>query len=295
MPLFDTSNIPGAQQPIAPESLDNIITNVYIPETLRQDLELVKTTINMSQKDANRIYGTLFKGPPGTGKTVLAKLVTKESGALFYNASKVNSEHLKRIFSEARKKAKEGNKVVIFIDEIDGLGMERSAALMNVGESKESLHVLLTELSEKEKNKGITVIAATNKPEILDPALMRPERLGFNIDFPVPNYKDRVEIMKVVSKLPQDVVKSIANKTQGYTPADLVHVISLANTFREHNKRSKIDEEDIQFALRKSSPSGLAGLLSYEPKITLEDVIGKDVMKKVITSVLKTSPAADYF
>jgi transitional endoplasmic reticulum ATPase len=219
--------------------------------------------------------GILLYGPPGTGKTLLAKAVANESGANFIS---VKGPELKskwvgeseRMVRDLFRRAKQVSPTVIFFDEIDALAPRRSAGMAE--HTTESIvSQLLTEMSGLEELRGVVVIAATNRPDIVDPALLRPGRFDRQILVPAPDLKSRLEILKVhTASMPIKGVdlKVIAKGTEGYSGADLEALAREAamNSLRENIKSKEVKMDHFEEALRKSTPSIPKEVLAYYEK-----------------------------
>jgi len=204
--------------------------------------------------------GILLYGPPGTGKTLLAKAVANESGANFISikgpelSSKWFGES-ERMIRDLFRRAKQVSPVIIFFDEIDALAPKRGFSMHEATERIVSQ--LLTEMSGLEELKNIVIIAATNRPDLVDPALLRPGRLDRMILVPAPDEKTRLEIFKVHTKdmpLTRDVdLKDLAKKTEGYSGADIEALCREAamNALRENMKAKEVRMKHFNEALRK--------------------------------------------
>jgi transitional endoplasmic reticulum ATPase len=208
--------------------------------------------------------GVLLYGPPGTGKTLLAKAVANESQANFIS---IKGPELKskwvgeseRMVRELFKRAKQVAPCIIFFDEIDALAPRRGVAY---GEhaTESIVSQLLSEMSGLEELRGVVVIAATNRPDMVDPALLRPGRFDRQILVPAPNEKARLEILKVHTKnMPLEKVdlKEIAKKTEGFTGADLEALVREAamNSLRENIKSKIVKNKNFDEALNNLTPS----------------------------------------
>ena len=205
--------------------------------------------------------GVLLLGPPGTGKTLLARAVAGEAGCPFFPISGsdfvemfvgVGASRVRDLFEQAKKHAP----AIIFMDEIDAVGRHRGAGLGGGHDEREqTLNQLLVEMDGFTGNESVIVIAATNRRDILDPALLRPGRFDRQIVVGYPDVKGREEILQVHAKnkpLGPDVnIKTIARTTQGFTGADLENVLNEAALLAARNNRLAITEADIEEATMK--------------------------------------------
>ncbi|MBU6250487.1 MAG: ATP-dependent zinc metalloprotease FtsH [Cyanobacteria bacterium REEB417] len=208
----------------------------------KQDLEEVVTFLKTPERftsvGAKIPKGVLLVGPPGTGKTLLAKAIAGEAGVPFFSLSGsefvemfvgVGASRVRDLF----KRAKENSPCLIFIDEIDAVGRQRGAGIGGGNDEREqTLNQLLTEMDGFEGNSGIIIIAATNRADVLDSALMRPGRFDRQVQVDVPDIKGRLSILKVHSrnkKLADDVsLETIARRTPGFSGADLANLLNEA-------------------------------------------------------------------
>ncbi|MBW9223048.1 CDC48 family AAA ATPase [Methanothermococcus sp. SCGC AD-155-E23] len=210
--------------------------------------------------------GILLFGPPGTGKTLLAKAVANESDANFISVkgpeifSKWVGESEKAI-REIFRKARQAAPTVIFFDEIDAIAPRRGRDVGGSDVTEKVVNQLLTELDGLEEPKDVVVIAATNRPDILDPALLRPGRLDRVLLVPLPDKKARLEIFKVHTKkmpLAEDVdLEKLAEKTEGYTGADIEAICREAAmiALRENINADKVEMRHFEEAMKKIKPS----------------------------------------
>jgi cell division protease FtsH len=203
----------------------------------------------------------LLVGPPGTGKTLLARAVAGEAGVPFFSISGsdfvemfvgVGASRVRDLFDQAKK----NSPAIIFIDEIDAVGRQRGAGLGGGHDEREqTLNQLLVEMDGFGKNEGVIIIAATNRPDILDRALLRPGRFDRQIMVNYPDVKGREEILKVHSRgkpLAPDVdLKTIAQSTSGFTGADLENLLNEAALLAARANRKAIVEADIEEATIK--------------------------------------------
>ena len=203
--------------------------------------------------------GVLMIGPPGTGKTLLARAVAGEAGVVFFSVTGsgfvelfvgVGASRVRDLFEQARKRAP----AIIFIDEVDAIGQRRagSGAVVSNDEREQTLNQLLAEMDGFEPSTGIVVLAATNRPEILDPALLRPGRFDREVTIPLPNVTERAAILAVHSrgkKLAPDVnLDAIARGTPGFSGADLANLTNEAAIFAVRDGRDVITAADFDAA-----------------------------------------------
>lgn len=207
--------------------------------------------------------GVLLVGPPGTGKTLLARAVAGEAGVPFFRISGsdfvemfvgVGASRVRDLFRQAREKAP----CIIFIDEIDALGKSRVNGFGGGNDEREqTLNQLLVEMDGFDNEKGLIILAATNRADILDPALLRPGRFDRQVPVEKPDVKGRQEILKIHSKnvkLDKDVdFESVAHGTTGFAGADLANVVNEAALLAVRNGRKKVTMEDFNEAIDKVS------------------------------------------
>ncbi len=201
--------------------------------------------------------GVLMVGPPGTGKTLLARAVAGEAGVPFFAITGsgfvelfvgVGASRVRDLFADAKKRAP----AIIFIDEIDAIGQRRGAGFATNDEREQTLNQLLAEMDGFDRSTGIVVLAATNRPEILDPALLRPGRFDRNVEIPLPNQKERAAILAVHSRgkpIGNDVdVDAVARATPGFSGADLANLVNEAAIFAVRGGHERISENDFSEA-----------------------------------------------
>ncbi len=246
-------------------------------EELAEIVEFLKSPKKFNDLGARIPKGVLLMGPPGTGKTLLARAVAGEAGVPFFSISGsdfvelyvgVGASRVRDLFETAKKNAPS----IIFIDEIDAVGRHRGAGLGGGHDEREqTLNQLLVEMDGFGVNEGVIVIAATNRRDILDPALLRPGRFDREIVVGHPDVKGREEILKVHSKgkpLAPDVELSvIARSTTGFTGADLENLMNEAALLAARNGRRAITESDIEEATIKV----VAGTEKKSRKVTEKD------------------------
>lgn len=204
--------------------------------------------------------GILLYGKPGTGKTLIAKAIAGEAGVPFISMSGsefiemfagLGASRVRKLFEKARKISP----CIVFIDEIDAIGSRRTGGSGAESENNQTLNQLLVEMDGFEKNETIIVLAATNRPEMLDKALLRPGRFDRQITIAPPDVKGREEILKIHSKekkFADDVtLKSIAEDTAGYTGAELANILNEAAIIATISKHEAIEQEDIEEAIKK--------------------------------------------
>ncbi len=228
---------------------------------LEEIVDFLKNPAKYTTLGARIPKGVLLVGPPGTGKTLLAKAVAGEAGVPFFSISGsdfvemfvgVGAARVRDLFEEAKK----STPAVIFIDEIDAVGRHRGAGMGGGHDEREqTLNQLLVEMDGFGVNEGVIIIAATNRPDILDPALLRPGRFDRQIVVNTPDVQGREDILKVHSrnkKLSQSVdLKVVAKTTAGFTGADLENLLNEAALLAARKGKKDIDNNDIQIALMK--------------------------------------------
>ena len=248
-------------------------------EELQEVVDFLKNPNKFSDLGARIPKGVLLIGPPGTGKTLLAKAVAGESGVPFYSISGsdfvemyvgVGASRVRDLFETAKKTSP----CIIFIDEIDAVGRHRGAGLGGGHDEREqTLNQLLVEMDGFGVNDGVIVIAATNRPDILDPALMRPGRFDRQVTVNLPDIKGREEILKVHAKgkpLGSDVdLATIAKSTAGFTGADLANLLNEAALLAARKKKNIINTDDIEESTIKVivGPQKKSKVISPEDKL----------------------------
>lgn len=230
-------------------------------EELQEIVEFLKNPSDFNKLGARIPKGVLLVGPPGTGKTLLAKAVAGEADAPFFSISGsdfvemyvgVGASRVRDLFNEAKKHSP----AIIFIDEIDAVGRHRGAGMGGGHDEREqTLNQLLVEMDGFGVNSGVIVIAATNRPDILDPALLRPGRFDRQVTVGYPDIKGREEILKVHAKnkpLAPDVnLRTIAAETVGFTGADLENLLNEAALLAAKRKLMAITMAEIEEATIK--------------------------------------------
>ena len=230
-------------------------------EELQEIVDFLKNPEKFTEIGARIPHGLLLVGPPGTGKTLLARAVAGEAGVQFLSISGsdfvemyvgVGAGRVRDLFEQARKIAP----AIVFIDEIDAVGRKRGSGLGGGHDEKEqTLNQLLVEMDGFTHSEGVIVLAATNRPDILDPALLRPGRFDRQIHVGRPDVKGREEILKVHAKdkkLDASVnLKTVARSTAGFTGADLSNLLNEAAILAARENRPVLTMEDMNEALMK--------------------------------------------
>ena len=230
-------------------------------EELREIVEFLKDPKKYNELGARIPKGVLLVGPPGTGKTLLARAVAGEAGVQFFSISGsdfvemfvgVGASRVRDLFDQAKK----NSPCIIFIDEIDAVGRQRGAGLGGGHDEREqTLNQLLVEMDGFGANEGVIMIAATNRPDILDPALMRPGRFDRQVIVGRPDIKGREEILKVHAKgkpLAPDVeLRTIAKSTAGFTGADLENLLNEAALLAARKDLKAITMREVEEATIK--------------------------------------------
>ena len=230
-------------------------------EELQEVVDFLRAPDKYTALGARIPHGLLLVGPPGTGKTLLARATAGEAGVQFLSISGsdfvemyvgVGASRVRDLFDQAKKLAP----AIIFIDEIDAVGRKRGSGLGGGHDEKEqTLNQLLVEMDGFGRTEGIIVLAATNRPDILDPALLRPGRFDRQIQVNRPDVKGREDILKVHAKdkrLDESVnLKTIARSTAGFTGADLSNLLNEAAILAARNNRPAFTMEDVDEAMMK--------------------------------------------
>ncbi|HBE16826.1 MAG TPA: cell division protein FtsH [Cyanobacteria bacterium UBA11149] len=228
-------------------------------EELQEVVSFLKETERFTSLGAKIPRGVLLIGPPGTGKTMLAKAVAGEAGVPFFSISGsefvemfvgVGASRVRDLF----RKAKENAPCLVFIDEIDAVGRQRGAGIGGGNDEREqTLNQLLTEMDGFEGNSGVIVIAATNRPDVLDTALLRPGRFDRQVMVDLPTYKGRLHILEVHArnkKLSPDVsLEAIARSTPGFSGAELANLLNEAAILTARRRKEAIGHQEIDDAI----------------------------------------------
>ena len=228
---------------------------------LAEIVDFLKDPRKYTELGARIPKGVLLVGPPGTGKTYISKAVAGEAGVPFFSISGsdfvemfvgVGASRVRDLFDDAKKNAP----CIIFIDEIDAVGRRRGAGIGGGNDEREqTLNQLLVEMDGFGTNEGIIVMAATNRPDVLDPAILRPGRFDREITISTPDVKGREEVFKVHSKgkpLGDDVdLKILARRTPGFTPADIENMMNEAALLTARRDGSTIHMDDVEEAITR--------------------------------------------
>ena len=228
---------------------------------LSEVVDFLKSPDRFTAVGAKIPKGVLLVGPPGTGKTLLAKAVAGEAGVPFFSISGsefvemfvgVGASRVRDLFEQAKKNAP----CIVFIDEIDAVGRQRGAGLGGGNDEREqTLNQLLTEMDGFEGNSGIIIVAATNRPDVLDSALMRPGRFDRQVTVDRPDYAGRLQILNVHAKdktLSKDVdLDKVARRTPGFTGADLANLLNEAAILAARRELDKVSNEEVGDAIER--------------------------------------------
>jgi cell division protease FtsH len=228
-------------------------------EELQEVVTFLKKPERFTAVGARIPKGVLLIGPPGTGKTLLAKAIAGEAGVPFFSISGsefvemfvgVGASRVRDLF----KKAKENAPCIVFIDEIDAVGRQRGTGIGGGNDEREqTLNQLLTEMDGFEGNTGIIIIAATNRPDVLDSALLRPGRFDRQVQVDLPNYKGRLRILEVHArnkKLSSEVsLETVARRTPGFSGADLANLLNEAAILTARRRKDEITALEIDDAI----------------------------------------------
>jgi len=232
-----------------------------VKEDLQEIVEFLKSPERFQKLGGRIPKGVLLNGPPGTGKTLLARAVAGEAGVPFYSLSAsefiqmfvgVGASRVRDLF----KNAKDNSPAIIFIDEIDAVGRQRGAGLGGGHDEREqTLNQILSEMDGFSQTDSVIVLAATNRPDVLDPALLRPGRFDRHITVNRPTHKGRVEIFKVhVRDVPLDDsvdLHRLASATVGLTGADIRNIVNEAALWAARNDKKSVDMDDLGYARDK--------------------------------------------
>jgi cell division protease FtsH len=242
-------------------TFDDVAGEDEAKEELQEVVEFLKQPKRFTELGAKIPKGVLLVGAPGTGKTLLAKAAAGEAGVPFFSISGsdfvemfvgIGAARVRDMFEQAKKNAP----CIIFIDEIDAVGRQRGAGLGGGHDEREqTLNQLLVEMDGFELNSGIVILAATNRPDVLDPALLRPGRFDRQVVVNVPDLEGREAILKVHARgkvMSDDVdLRVIARGTPGFTGADLANVLNEAALLAARRNKKKITMDEVQEAVER--------------------------------------------
>ncbi|MGL5085221.1 MAG: ATP-dependent zinc metalloprotease FtsH, partial [Clostridium sp.] len=239
-------------------TFDDVAGQDEAKESLKEIIDFLNHKEKYADIGAKLPKGALLVGPPGTGKTLLAKAVAGEAKVPFYSMSGSNfiemfagmgASKVRDLFQEAEKNAP----CIIFIDEIDSIGKSRDTQMQSNDEREQTLNQLLTQMDGFDSSKAVVVLAATNRPEILDKALLRPGRFDRRVIVDKPDLKGRIDILKVHTKgvkLSKRVnLEKLAKGTPGAVGADLANMVNEAALRAVKHERKEIEQEDLEEAV----------------------------------------------
>ena len=264
-------------------------------EELEEIVDFLKNPSKYSNLGARIPKGVLLVGNPGTGKTYISRATAGEAGVPFFTISGsdfvemfvgVGASRVRDLFDQAKKNAP----CIIFIDEIDAVGRKRGAGLGGGNDEREqTLNQLLVEMDGFDGNSGIIILAATNRPDVLDPALLRPGRFDRQIVIGMPDVKAREEIFKVHTKnkpLADDVtIEILARRTPGFSPADIENLVNEAALLTARRNGTKIRMDEIEEATTKvmAGPAKKSRVISEtERKLTAYHEAGHAIVMKAL-------------
>jgi cell division protease FtsH len=274
----------GNKVRIQPEStqkltFDDVAGSESAKQELKESIDFLKAPEKIQRLGGRMPKGLLLVGPPGTGKTLLARAVSGEAGVPFFNISGsefielfvgVGAARVRDLFEQARQKAP----CIVFIDELDAIGRSRSGPVMIGGhdEREQTLNQLLTEMDGFDPSSGVVVMAATNRPEILDKALLRAGRFDRQIVVDKPDLEDRIKILKLHTQaiqLANDVdLTVVGRRTPGLVGADLANIANEAAIIAVRVDHSQVRMEDFEAAIERilTGPEKKSRLLGPEEK-----------------------------
>lgn len=264
-------------------------------EELTEIVDFLKNPKKYIKIGAKIPHGVMLFGPPGTGKTLLARAVAGEANVPFFNISGsefvemfvgVGASRVRDLFNKAKK----NSPAIIFIDEIDAVGRQRGAGLGGGNDEREqTLNQILVEMDGFDTNANVIVIAATNRADVLDPALLRPGRFDRRIVIDNPSMEDRVAILAVHTKNKQiesaiDLSK-IAKQTPGFSGADLANLVNEAALLAARGNREKLNQQDLEASIEKVmlGPERKSKILTNEEKVlTAYHEVGHALVAKML-------------
>lgn len=263
-------------------------------EELQDVIKFLKNPKKFQKLGGKLPKGVLLYGAPGTGKTLLAKAVAGEAGVAFFSASAsefvemfvgVGAARVRDLFEQAKKNAP----AIIFIDELDAVGRRRFAGIGGGHDEREqTLNQLLIELDGFESKQGIILMASTNRPDVLDPALVRPGRFDRHVSVPAPDLKGREAILKVHAKkvklAPEVDLATVAKGTPGFVGADLANVVNEAAILAARADKEAVDNADMDEAVERvlAGPQKKSRIISEkEKKIIAAHEVGHTVVARM--------------
>ena len=264
-------------------------------QELAEIVDYLKNPKKYKQMGARIPKGCLLVGPPGTGKTFISKAVAGEAGVPFFSISGsdfvemfvgVGASRVRDLFTDAKKNAP----CIIFIDEIDAVGRRRGAGIGGGNDEREqTLNQLLVEMDGFDENEGIIVLAATNRPDVLDPAILRPGRFDRQITISTPDIKGREEVFKIYAEnkpLDENVdLKVLAKRTPGFTPADIENMMNEAALLTARRNGTIIHMDDLEEAITRviAGPQKRSRVMSdKERKLTAYHEAGHAIAARAI-------------
>ena len=268
-------------------------------QELAEIVDFLKNPKKYLELGARIPKGVLLVGPPGTGKTYISKAVAGEAGVPFFSISGsdfvemfvgVGASRVRDLFNDAKKNAP----CIVFIDEIDAVGRRRGAGIGGGNDEREqTLNQLLVEMDGFDANEGIIVMAATNRPDVLDPAILRPGRFDRQVTISTPDVKGREEVFKIYAKnkpLDENVdLKVLAKRTPGFTPADIENMMNEAALLTARRNGTIIHMDDLEEAITRviAGPQKRSRVMSdKERRLTAYHEAGHAI-------VMRATPGAD--
>ena len=286
-----------------------------VKEELQEIIEFLKDPAKFQKLGGKIPKGVLLYGAPGTGKTLLAKAVAGEAGVPFFSSSGsefvemfvgVGASRVRDLFEQGRKSAP----CILFVDEIDAVGRHRFAGVGGGHDEREqTLNQLLVEMDGFESKEGVIMIAATNRPDVLDPALLRPGRFDRQVVIPSPDLKGREQILKVhiknVKMATEVDLSVIARRTPGFVGADLANVVNEAALLAARKNKTAVEMADLEEAIERviAGPERKSRMISEKEKkvvayhesghtLVAKSIGGTDPVHKV--SIIPRGPALGY-
>jgi cell division protease FtsH len=244
---------------------------------LKEIIEFLKFPQRFTQLGAKLPKGVLLVGPPGTGKTLLAKATAGEAGVPFFSISGsefvemfvgVGASRVRDLFEQAKAKAP----CIVFVDEIDAIGQSRSGrgAIATNDEREQTLNQLLAEMDGFEPNQGVVIMAATNRPDVLDQALLRPGRFDRQVQVPLPTERGRRQILDIhtehVTLAPDVELQRLAQITPGFSGADLANIVNEAALLAVRNRHQAVTMDDFDLAIERVV-AGLQRQVPMKPEV----------------------------